>query len=154
MKSGVEKYQKVLAVELAGGRLVNRPTSWEEDRRQSKNEWQKKNGLGRGVPSTLICTPHPRVQLRNTQALCLCRCIAVIRLTKPYSPCIPPLLLLLLPSLQHSLVVDHHVPNAGEVEVLPSLSPGRAAPVSKLDHSGRLALPSCTTVRSGRTVLI
>ena len=29
-----------------------------------------------------------------------------------------------------------------------------AAPVSKLDHSGRLALPSRTTVRSGRTVLI
>ena len=34
IKSGIEGYDKMREVELAGGRPVNRPRSWNEDRRQ------------------------------------------------------------------------------------------------------------------------
>ena len=54
----MEGYEKMLAVELAGGRPVNRPKSWEEDRRQRKKELQKKNWFRKGGYQVPLFVPH------------------------------------------------------------------------------------------------
>ena len=48
LKSGVEGYEKMFDIEKSGGRPVNRPRTWEEDRRQRKKELEKRNWLERG----------------------------------------------------------------------------------------------------------
>ena len=42
VKSGVEGFDKMLEEEENGGRPINRPKSWEEDKRQRKKELQKR----------------------------------------------------------------------------------------------------------------
>ena len=41
IKSGVEGYDKMLEIEKSGGWPVNRPKSWEVDKRQSKKQLEK-----------------------------------------------------------------------------------------------------------------
>ena len=43
IKSGVEGFDKMVEEEQNGGQPINRPRSWEEDRRQKKKELQKRN---------------------------------------------------------------------------------------------------------------
>ena len=41
IKSGVKGYEKILAIKKSGGRPVNRPRSWEEDKRETKKELEE-----------------------------------------------------------------------------------------------------------------
>ena len=64
IKSGVEGYDKMLEIEKSGGRPVNRPRSWEEDKRQSKKELEKSNWFRKGGFHVPLFVPHtPRGEL-------------------------------------------------------------------------------------------
>ena len=61
IKSGVEGFDKMLEEEINGGRPINRPRTWEEDRRQKKKELQKRNWyrkVGYDVPLFVPHTPR------------------------------------------------------------------------------------------------
>jgi hypothetical protein len=64
IKSGVEGFDKMVKEEREGGRPVNRPRSWEEDRRQKKKELQAKNWYRQGGYDVPLFVPHtPRGEL-------------------------------------------------------------------------------------------
>ena len=48
LKAGMMGYDRMLEVEREGGRPVNRPRSWEEDRRQMKKDLQSKTWYRKG----------------------------------------------------------------------------------------------------------
>ena len=64
IKSGVEGFDKMLEEEMNGGRPINRPRTWEEDRRQKKKELQKRNWYRKGGYDVPLFVPHtPRGEL-------------------------------------------------------------------------------------------
>ena len=74
IKSGIEGYEKMRRLELEGGRPVNRPRSWEEDKRQSKKELEKKNWFRKGGYHVPLFVPHTpggelvkRMKLKESQ---------------------------------------------------------------------------------------
>ena len=58
IKSGVEGFDKMLEEEMNGGRPINRPRTWEEDRRQKKKELQKKRWFRKGGFDVPLFVPH------------------------------------------------------------------------------------------------
>ena len=67
IKSGVEGFDKMLEEEQNGGQPINRPRSWEEDRRQKKKELQSKTWYRAGgfdVPLFVPHTPHGELARR------------------------------------------------------------------------------------------
>ena len=58
IKSGVEGFDKMLEVEEAGGRPVNRSRLWEEDVRQKKKELLKSNSFRKGGYHVPLFVPH------------------------------------------------------------------------------------------------
>ena len=58
VRSGVEGFDKMLAEEENGGRPINRPKSWEEDKRQKKKELQKRNWFRKGDFDVPLFVPH------------------------------------------------------------------------------------------------
>ena len=58
IKSGVEGFDKMLEEEQNGGRPINRPKSWEEDKRQKKKELQKRTWYRKGGFDVPIFVPH------------------------------------------------------------------------------------------------
>ena len=48
IKSGIDGYDKTKGLDLEGGRPVNRPRSWEENKRQCRKEIEKKNWFRKG----------------------------------------------------------------------------------------------------------
>ena len=69
IKSGIEGYEKMRRLELEGGRPVNRPRSWEEDKRQAKKELEKKNWSRKGgyhVPLFVPDTPGGEQAVHGT----------------------------------------------------------------------------------------
>ena len=57
LKSGVEGYDKMRAKELRGGRTVNRPRSY-EDQRQTNKEIKSKNWFRKGGYDAPLFVPH------------------------------------------------------------------------------------------------
>ena len=57
-KSGVKGYDKMAEVGQNGGRPVNRPRTWEEDRRQKKKELQKANWFNSGGYNVPLFVPY------------------------------------------------------------------------------------------------
>ena len=58
IKSGVEGFDKMLEEERRGGRPINAPRSWEEDRRQRSKEMQPKTWFRRGGYHVPLFVPH------------------------------------------------------------------------------------------------
>ena len=70
LKAGMMGYDRMLEVEREGGRPVNRPRSWEEDRRQMKKDLQSKTWYRKGgfdVPLFVPCTPGGELAKRMTR---------------------------------------------------------------------------------------
>ena len=64
IKAGVEGFEKMIKVEEAGGRPVNRPRTWETDRRQEKKQLKKRNWFSSGGHHVPLFIPHtPNSQL-------------------------------------------------------------------------------------------
>jgi hypothetical protein len=64
IRSGVEGFDKMAEVARSGGQPINRPRSWEEDRRRRKKELQKKNWFRPGGFDVPLFVPHtPRGEL-------------------------------------------------------------------------------------------
>ena len=64
IKSGVEGFDKMLAVEREGGRPINAPRTWEEDKRQKKKYFQKTSWFRKGGYDVPLFVPHtPRGEL-------------------------------------------------------------------------------------------
>ena len=58
IKSGVEGYEKMFEIEKSGRRPVNRPRTWEEDKRQRKKELEKRNWFRKGGYQIPLFVPH------------------------------------------------------------------------------------------------
>ena len=58
IKSGMEGFDKMLEEERRGGRPINAPRSWEEDRRQRKKELQPKSWFRKGGYDVPLFIPH------------------------------------------------------------------------------------------------
>ena len=58
IKSGVEGYEKMLRIEKLGGCPVNRPRTWEEDKRQAKKDLEKRNWFRKGNYHVPLFVPH------------------------------------------------------------------------------------------------
>ena len=64
MQSGVKGYDKMVEVAGSGGRPINRPKTWEEDKRQKKKDHQKTNWYKSGGYDVPLFVPHtPRGEL-------------------------------------------------------------------------------------------
>ena len=64
IKLGVKGFDKMAEVAQAGGRPVNRPRTWEEDKRQKKKDLKKMNWLKNGGFDVPLFVPHtPRGEL-------------------------------------------------------------------------------------------
>ena len=58
IKSGMAGYDKMLEQEMRGGRPINMARSWEEDKRQTKKELQKKMWYRKGGYDVPLFVPH------------------------------------------------------------------------------------------------
>ena len=58
VKSAVEGFNKMVKLEREGGRPVNRPRSWEEDKRQKKKHLKKQNWFRSGGHHVPVFVPH------------------------------------------------------------------------------------------------
>ena len=58
IKSGIEGFDKMLEEERRGGRPINAPRSWEEDRRQRKKDLQPKSWFRKGGYDVPLFIPH------------------------------------------------------------------------------------------------
>ena len=58
IKSGMAGYDKMLEEEMRGGRPINMARSWEEDKRQTKKELQKKMWYRKGGYDVPLFVPH------------------------------------------------------------------------------------------------
>ena len=58
IQAGVKGYEKMVEVEDAGGRPVNKPRTWEEDLRQKKKELQKSSWYRKGGFHVPLFVPH------------------------------------------------------------------------------------------------
>ena len=70
LKAGMTGYDRMLEVEREGGRPVNQPRSWEEDKRRRKKDLQSKNWYRKGgfdVPMFVPCTPGGELAKRMTR---------------------------------------------------------------------------------------
>jgi hypothetical protein len=64
IKSGVEGFDKMLAVAAEGGRPINSPRTWEEDQRQKNKYFKKKRWFKRGGYDVPLFVPYtPRGEL-------------------------------------------------------------------------------------------
>ena len=64
IKSGMEGFDKMLAVANEGGRPINSPRTWDEDQRQKKKYFQKKRWFRKGGFDVPLFVPHtPRGEL-------------------------------------------------------------------------------------------
>ena len=58
IKSAVTGFEKMVEVEKAGGRPINRPRDWEEDQRQTSKQTNKQNWYRKGGHHVPIFVPH------------------------------------------------------------------------------------------------
>ena len=58
VKSAMDGFERMVQVERQGGRPVNRPRSWEEDRRQVQKESRKQNWFRAGGHHVPVFVPH------------------------------------------------------------------------------------------------
>ena len=58
VKSAMDGFGKMVKVEREGGRLVNRPRSWEEDSRQARKASQQQNWFRSGGHHVPVFVPH------------------------------------------------------------------------------------------------